>query len=248
MVGGWLETRESSPPIWLGSYAYSTTAFPNLVIWTASALPSMRRPYFNLQSAIYRVGGRPSNLHGVTAVTTGASWAPDGDRIAFGKSLPGAYTSDPYSDALHSRARRSWLPANSCRSLQTSAFEGRVQITQVSWSPDGKEILFILSDEEEHQRLVTPATHCIDLSCTSRRNRVETACWRMSAPYTAAAWSPDSSQIAVRVDPQFGYETLPNGQIIGRLKHISPIFELLIVDRDGTVQQVLGREEVIRTR
>ncbi len=46
---------------------------------------------------LYTVGADGLGLHGVTAVTTGATWAPEGRLIAFGKLLPRNARDDPYS-------------------------------------------------------------------------------------------------------------------------------------------------------
>ena len=222
--------------------SYDTLPMPSTWSPDGGRLASVRRPYYNLD-LLYTVSEDGSNLHGVTAVTSGASWAPDGDRIAFGKRVPQSrfITASTLCIAELDDIGYPRL----VQVTPSDAFEGPVQITHVSWSPDGKEILFIVSDELSVMRSDRPVTASIYLvrpDGTGLRRLLED-----ERAYTVAAWSPDSSQIAVRVDPQLGEETLPSGQIRWRA-HISPIFELLIVDRDGTVQQVLGREEVIGTR
>ena len=223
--------------------SYDTLPLPSTWSPDGGRLASVRRPYFNLD-LLYTVSEDGSNLHGVTAVTSGASWAPDGDRIAFGKRVPGGSPFDPYSTLCIAELDDIGYP-RLVQVTPSDVFEGPVQITHVSWSPDGKEILFIVSDElsvMSSDRPVTASIYLVRPDGTGLRRLLED-----ERAYTVAAWSPDSSQIAVRVDPQLGEETLPSGQMEWRA-HISPIFELLIVDRDGTVQQVLGREEILETR
>ena len=218
--------------------SYDTLPLPSTWSPDGGRLASVRRPYFNLD-LLYTVSEDGSNLHGVTAVTSGASWAPDGDRIAFGKRVPGGSPFDPYSTLCIAELDDIGYP-RLVQVTPSDVFEGPVQITHVSWSPDGKEILFIVSDElsvMSSDRPVTASIYLVRPDGTGLRRLLED-----ERAYTVAAWSPDSSQIAVRVDPQLGEETLPSGQMEWRA-HISPIFELLIVDRDGTVQ--LGREDVL---
>ena len=218
-------------------------ALPMASTWSPNGerLASVRRSYnFDL---LYTVSEDGSNLHGVTAVTTGASWAPEGGRIAFGKRVPQSrfITASTLCIAELDDIGYPRL----VQVTPSDAFEGPVQITHVSWSPDGKEILFIVSDELSVRRSDRPVTASIYLvrpDGTGLRRLLEE-----ERAYTVAAWSPDSSRIAVRVDPQLGLETLPTGRK-GWLTHTSPVFELLIVDRDGAVEKVLGRDEVLGTR
>ena len=203
----------------------------------------------------YTVAADGSGLHGVTTVTTGASWAPEGRRIAFGKHLwPKSSPEAPSSTLCVAELDEFGRPHLS-HVTPTDAFGGPLEITHVSWSPDGDEILFIVGNKSrEYHDLVDEYTGpSLPLASSVYLVRPDgTALRRLlqdERPYTAAAWSPDSSQIAVRVDPQLGYvyEKLPDYDYL-EIEQTNPLFEVLIVDRDGTVQTVLGRDEVLDTR
>ena len=196
-------------------------------------------------SQLYTAAADGSDVHGVTAVTTGASWAPEGGRIAFGKSLPRNSQDDPYSTLCVAELDERGRPRLS-QVTATDAFEGPVEITHVNWSPNGDEILFIVGnrgdffdDQGRYVKWGAPLASMVYLvrpDGTGLRRLLED-----KRPYTAAAWSPDSSQIAVRVDPQWGIIHMEQ-------KQASPLFEVLIVDSDGAIQTALGREEILGTR
>ena len=202
---------------------------------------------------LYTVAADGSDLHGVTTVTTGASWAPEGRRIAFGKHLwPISSPEAPRSTLCVAELDELGRPHLS-HVTPTDAFGGPLKITHVSWSPDGNEILFIVGNRSrEYHALVDKYTGpSLPLASSVYLVRPDgTGLRRLlqdERPYTAAAWSPDSSQIAVRVDPQLGFVPGEDPRFPD-LEQVSPLFEVLIVDRDGTVQTVLGREEVLGTR
>ena len=201
---------------------------------------------------LFTVAADSLDLHGVTAVTTGASWAPDGERIAFGKTTPQHNPDDPLSTLCMAELDERGRP--SLREIvPRDSFQGEVEITHVNWSPDGDEILFMVGNKQreyndELDRYVYPdlppvtSVYLVRPDGTGLRRLLED-----ERPYTAAAWSPDGSRIAMRVDPQLGY-VLGQDPRFPDLEQVSALFEVLIVDRDGTVQTVLGREEVLGTR
>ena len=134
-------------------------------------------------------------LRGVTVVTTGASWAPEGRRIAFGKALARRYPSDdPYSTLCMAELDELGRPRLS-QITPTDAFPGPVTISHVNWSPDGHEILFIVGERlRDHW---ANSVYLVRPDGTGLRRLLED-----ERPYTVAAWSPDGSRIAIRVDPQ----------------------------------------------
>ena len=212
----------------------------------------VQESYRTWDRRLFTVAADSLDLHGVTAVTTGASWAPDGQRIAFGKTTPQQNPDDPFSTLCMAELDERGHP--SLREIiPRDSFQGEVDITHVNWSPDGGEILFMVGKRQreyndELDRYVYPdlppvtSVYVVGPDGTGLRRLLED-----ERPYTVAAWSPDGSRIAIRVDPQLGYVHRGDPRFL-YLEQVEPQFEILIVDRDGTVQQVLGREEVIRTR
>ena len=206
---------------------------------------------------LYTVQSDGSGLQGVTAVTTGAAWAPEGWRFAFGKLLPRSSPDDSYSTLCVAELDDVGYPRLS-QLTATDAFDGPVVVRHVSWSPDGDLILFLVDEYppghlDERGRFINYASvptassvYVVRPDGTGLRRLLEE-----ERPYTAAAWSPDGSRIAVRVDPQIGmaYVSDPQSRQFGlaTLGQTSTVFEVLIVDRDGDVQKVLGREEVLGT-
>ena len=200
---------------------------------------------------LFTVGEDGSDLHGVTAVTTGASWAPEGRRIAFGKALPRNSPDDPYSTLCMAELDELGRPRLS-QIIPGDTFQGPVEIMYVHWSPDGNEILFMVGERGfvynddlgvyvSPDVPVTTSVYLVRPDGTGLRRLLED-----ERPYTAAAWSPDGSRIAIRVDPQLGYVHRGDPRFL-YLEQVEPQFEILIVDRDGSVQTALGREEILGT-
>ena len=189
---------------------------------------------------LFKVEENGFGLRGVTTVTTGASWAPEGRRIAFGKALARRYPSDdPYSTLCMAELDELGRPRLS-QITPTDAFQGPVTISHVNWSPDGHEILFIVS--ERHRDYSVNSVYLVRPDGTGLRRLLED-----ERPYTVAAWSPDGSQIAIRVDPQLR-DVSRELRSDTPLEQTNPLFEVLIVDRDGAIQTKLGREEILETR
>ena len=136
------------------------------------------------------------------------------------------------SDRLLGRPRLSQI-------TPTDAFQGPVTISHVNWSPDGHEILFIVS--ERHRDYSVNSVYLVRPDGTGLRRLLED-----DRPYTVAAWSPDGSQIAIRVDPQLR-DVSRELRSDTPLEQTNPLFEVLIVERDGSIQTKLGREEILVT-
>ena len=137
------------------------------------------------------------------------------------------------------------------------AFKGIAEVRHVNWSPDGEEILLIVDegdyyityDDDGRNRKTIRGTgisppqsnvYLIRPDGTNLRKLIEG-----ERPYTVSAWSPDSSQVALRVDPQLNHYDVET-----RFKYRLSIdeFEVVIVDRDGEVKNVLTRKEILESR
>ena len=115
----------------------------------------------------------------------GPSWSPDGNWIAFGSSGKSSKASE---------GGASVFVVSSDGANSETVWQGRSSfpVTQVSWSPDGREILFIATDvfvvrpDGSGLRRIDPFVH---------PRKPQYAAY--SPQIVRADWSPDSSRIAL---------------------------------------------------
>ena len=158
---------------------------------------------------LYTVGLDGSDSTRIGRASVPAAWSPNGEELAFA-SLDGEA---PVINAIRldgTRLRTIWRgePGNDATS-----------ISQVSWSPDGTELLFV----DGAVYIVRPdggGRSCLVPGRTAIR----------------AAWSPDGSRIAVR---HLGGEiiTSPDGSRIA-VRHSGN--EIIMMSRDGTALRTLA--------
>ena len=220
----WLYVAGSVPPTWSPD---------------GERIAYVQESEYSNQRLLFTVEENGFGLRGVTAVTTGASWAPEGRRVAFGKALARDSPDDPYSTLCMAELDDRGRPRLS-QITPSDAFPGPVGIRHVNWSPDGDEILFTV--REIHRNNLVYSVYLVRPDGTGLRRLLED-----ERLYTVAAWSPDGSQIALRVDPQ-PRDLIREARSNTELEQTNPLFEVLIVDRDGAVQTALGREEILETR
>ena len=214
---------------------------------------------------LYTVEPDGSGLHRIASVTSLPSWSPEGNRLAFGHRIfwdSASHRKEPQEVPLpRSTLCMAELDESGRPSISPitpkDAFKGIAEVRHVNWSPDGEEILLIVDegdlyityDDDGKVRTMIRGTgispplssvYLIRPDGTNLRKLIEG-----ERPYTVSAWSPDSSQVALRVDPQ-----LNSFDIETRFKYRLSIdeFEVVIVDRDGEVKNVLTREEILGTR
>ena len=214
---------------------------------------------------LYTVEPDGSGLHRIASVTSLPSWSPEGNRLAFGHRVfwdAATYRKGdrvvllPRSTLCMAEFDESGSP-NISPITPKDAFKGIAEVRHVNWSPDGEEILLIVDegdlyityDDDGRVRTeirgtgISPPQSTVYLirpDGTNLRKLIEG-----ERPYTVSAWSPDGSQVALRVDPQ-----LNSFDVEAQLKNRPSIdeFEVVIMDRDGEVKNVLTREEILGTR
>ena len=179
---------------------------------------SKREPRY----AVYIVEADGSRLWKVSDVVSGPTWSPNGEKIAM------AVPEGEYEEALYIFA------ADGSNPVKVDNLDRYVRMAPLSWSPDGSAILI-----EYTSRSVRPMPHIVYLDsaeareASDPRTHVATAgagglvLRSPPADYTASggrtiypvglvsAWSPDGSQIAVRI----GGNSLPP--------------KLYVIDRSG---------------
>ena len=168
---------------------------------------------------LYVIGADGTDLRRIAEVTGTASWSPDSERLAFPK-ITGEYYSSLYVSDSYGADARPVTPSGNTTMPNSRIF-------QVYWSPDGSEILFIATDQDirdpdpayvkrpwQYPHLAS--VYLIKSDGSELRTLVnELRTGGHGLPYTIAAWSPDSSQIAVRTD----WES---------------VFGLIVISRDGS--------------
>ena len=170
------------------------------------------------RSGLYTVRDDGTGLARVSDVVGVPSWSPDGTRLAFARLLgeeSGVYTANP--DGTGVRMLIHVSPENLVRKVPDEPTS-----VMVGWSPDGAELLFVDGDV----RVVG--------ADGSGLRRIS------SGNVVGAAWSPDSSRIAVHI--------LDRGDLwsYGSGLHISR-GSIRTVARDGTDPLTLVRwEEPVR--
>ena len=172
------------------------------------------------KNVLYVIRADGAGLRRIAEVTSPASWSPDSQRLAFAKidgEYSSLYVSDPYG------ADAQLVAASGDTTMPNST------ISQVYWSPDGSEILFIAGEENVRDSSFRPwrypsraFLYLVKPDGSELRELVNELhiSGGLGLPYTVAAWSPDSSQIAVRVDWQY------NG--------FYDRFEIFVISRDGS--------------
>ena len=115
----------------------------------------------------------------------GPSWSPDGNWIAFGSSSKDR-------DSREGNAKISIIRSNGTMEKTVWAGRSSFPVTQVSWSPNGEEILFIATDVF----VVRPDGTGLRRVDSFVRPRARWPAYE-SPRVAQAAWSQDSSQIAL---------------------------------------------------
>ena len=203
-----------------------------LVTWPPSWSPYGRRIAFvkygedmlesytaDTAKTLFTVAVGGGDLSPIANVTSPGSWSPDGRYIAFGLRV-GGYSELNIADiAEHGAAELQHLVSAVDPS---DPVVGSGVITHVNWSPDGEDILFVVTRKDDSY--LTSGVYVVRFDGSGLRKLLEE-----ERGYSVAAWSPDSSKIAVRMDHEGPGRT----------------FEIIIVERDGTIVRVLERKPIL---
>ena len=167
---------------------------------------------------LYTVRADSTELTRIGEVTAPPTWSPNSNRLTFAVTVGGVariYAVRPDGTQI----RTNWL--------QTSS-EISEPVSQVAWSPDGSELLFIadqlyLLDVHGGEPHPVEGTHAdYDFDGTGLR-RIEEECFTRAA---WAAWSSDGSRIALL------------GACLGPWDHYQGV-GIYVMDRDGKNLQIL---------
>ena len=155
-------------------------------------------------NGLYVIGSDGAGLTRIGATTAAATWSPDGEELAFASidgDAPIIYAVRPDGTGLRTVWRGDPSPP-------TSISFGPSRVSQVSWSPDGSELLFIAGEAyffNQEKLLDTEFRyHAADLLNAAYLVRSDGTGLRSLAPglpSTRAAWSPDGSRIAIYHPP-----------------------------------------------
>ena len=152
---------------------------------------------------LYVIGSSRGGQTRIGETTAAATWSPDGEELAFASmdgDAPIIYAVRPDGTGLRTVWRGESPPTSS--SLWPSQEPSRV--SQVSWSPDGSELLFLagkaylfdqadLLDTDFRNR----AAYLLNAAYLVRSDGTGLRSLAPGLPSTRAAWSPDGSRIAI---------------------------------------------------
>ena len=158
---------------------------------------------------LYTVRSDGSELVRIGETTVPPTWSPDGKRLAFVRG-------DGQESIIHTVR----FDATDLRRVWSSGPEDKdspQSISQMSWSPDGSELLFIFTGKI----YFTGEIYTVGPDGSGLR-RLDIA----GRP-GQAAWSPDGSRVAIYYPSNYSYES---GQV-------------LTIARDGTDLRILAEED-----
>ena len=175
--------------------------------------------YLTEDRSVYTVRADGSELVKIGQATIPPTWSPDSRHLAFATN--DRHTNDGQESTIHT-AR---FDGTDLRPVPVSQLgDARLSISQISWSPDGSELL-IVSNHGVHT-LAPDGSDLRKLADAGKFDRSNYA-WP-----TVAAWSSDRSRIAVYYPEAPGYpdDGNPGGQLV-------------TIARDGTDLRIIAERD-----
>ena len=173
---------------------------------------------------LYVIGSNSAGQTRIGETTAAAAWSPDGEELAFASidgDAPIIYAVRPDGTGL----RTVWRGESPPTSISPWPSREPSRVSQVSWSPDGSELLF-LAGEVFFPNAVYPSNVGVlaDEAYLVRSDGTDLRRLAPSIPSTRAAWSPDGSRIAL-------YQ--PGRHIVSISRDGTDLRFLMIVDEEG---------------
>ena len=149
---------------------------------------------------LYVIGSDGAGLTRIGATTAAATWSPDGEELAFASldgNAPIIYAVRPDGTGIRTVWRGE--PSNPLRYISP-------RVSQVSWSPDGSALLFLVGGAYLAHKSGYPIrdvsydslyAYYTDEAYLVRSDGTDPRRLAPGIPSTRAAWSPDGSRIAI---------------------------------------------------
>ena len=155
---------------------------------------------------LYVIGSNSAGQTRIGATTAAATWSPDGEELAFASIVgdaPIIYAVRPDGTGL----RTVWRGESPPTSISPWPSREPSRVSQVSWSPDGSELLFLVGEaylrdkvyllNTAHLLNYADTVHYANAAYLVRSDGTGLRSLAPGLPSTRAAWSPDGSRIAI---------------------------------------------------
>ena len=157
---------------------------------------------------LYVMGSNSAGLTRIGEITAAVTWSPDGKELAVASidgDAPIIYAVRPDGTGL----RTVWRGESPRTSSSLWPSQEPSRVSQVSWSPDGSELLFLagkaylfdqadlLDPFDNYSTYLLNEAHLLNTAYIVRSDGTDLRSLAPGLPSTRAAWSPDGSRIAI---------------------------------------------------